>query len=452
MLPYSRPRILPPIPPLVRLGLVGVAAAAILYVTVFATSPPVATRPEEAVELKVAIPSLDRTILAKAKDDTREQRLIIEPEPLRHLLEVAIDVGPTVAAALGMPENPVPIAQVRADLPSYRGRWLWYKGELEELNGPREGHPVKGYSIYEATLRLADSERVICAFSIAPGADVHRGGIVRVEGYLLKLRDTTYPHDITQAPMLVGRQIQHDYEDWPPVRQLDQTLFEKLGDDDPWRGTKAWHTIDEDQGEPLWHIGAFVRDTAAQRSFAEWRKIGTLNWAEVHPKLEQGLERGTPLRILGSLIRRTTIAAPANPAGIKFWTVAYVQVRDYDGRVVPVWIPKRVADLPLRAGLEIKAHYYRWFAYETQQGDKYRVPLFVAADLDEFVLETKAMREVGIGIGILLILMMAMFWWMQRRSSRQSLQHAREMDERRRRRRERQGFTTANSPPPAATP
>jgi hypothetical protein len=257
----------------------------------------------------------------------------------------------------------------------------------------------------------------------------------------MKLRDTTYPLAIDAAPMLVGRTIQRDYEDWPAVTELDTRLLDTVDDSSFWSGDKRFDDVEQDQTEALWHLGAFVRDTAERRSLADWRRIRTLNSAEAYVELlANGIARGTPMRVFGELIRRKTIAAPANPANIQFWTTALVQVREFGGHLIPIWVPKRVGELPLRANLEVRGFYYRWFAYEAEQtGNRIHVPLFVAADLDEFQLEAdQTMRDVGVWIGGFALLMLVLFIWGQRRMSRTALQHSREMDERRRRRRERQ--------------
>lgn len=441
------PRLLPPIPPVVRLLMLGCFIGVLIYVPVF-FQPPLPPAAKVILEpTRVAVPTLDAQILAQVKDSTREERLLVEPEPFRHLLSTAINVVPAVAVSLGMPETEVPIAELHKDPSAWRGKWLWFKGELEDLNGPRDGHPEKGFSIYEATVKLPSGDRVLAAFSLPPGDAVHRGSIVRIEGYLMKMRDTTYPNDITQAPMLVGRLIQHDYIDWEPVKTFNPELFANL-DESCWPGTHAWFTVDEDQNTPLWHIAAFARDTTNDRSFEEWRKIGTLNEPEIMPVLRANkLEHGTPLRLLGTVVKMQTIAADANPAGIKFWTVAYVQVRDFGGHLIPVWIPKRTAELKFNTPVEVLGYYYRWFAYEGLQGDRYRVPLFVAADLKEFEVDpSHAMREVGLGLGVLATAMITMFWWVQRSASKQSVQHDRDMDARRRRRREKRALQASANP------
>lgn len=444
----SRVRLLPPIPPTARFVIAGLVIAGLVYMMTMLERPP-ATSPEMPLELVVAVPELDTRILAAVRDDDREHRLMLEPEALRHLLATAIDVGPTVAQALGMPHPPVPIAELRADGKGWRNRWLYYEGRLEQLSGPKEGHPIRDHGIYEATLRLATGDAVMVAFSFAPAEPIRVGSWVRAEGYFMKLRDTTYPTAIDAAPMLVGRELQRDYQKWPPVTVLDQALLATINDttflaDDP-----IWRDIEEDQCEALWHLGAFVRDTAATRTLADWRRIGTLNAHDQHEKLRSGdIARGTPMRVFGSLIMRRTVAAPPNPAGIKEWTAAWVQVREYGGIVVPVWVPKRVADLPERCQLEVRGHFYRWLVYDTIKDTSRFAPLFVAADLHPYELQvSRTMDGIVLWLGGLAVVALLLILWSQRRARENADRHTREMFERRRRLRSAsKAATTTTSP------
>ncbi len=450
-------RLLPPIPPALRFALGGVVVAMLAYLMWAIEQPAAAPPTPEAPAAQVALPTLDDATLALARDDTREHRLVLEPEPLRHLLAKAIDVGPTVAQALGRPDRMTPVAAVRAEPATFRKRWLWYEGKLEQLSGPQEGHPLPGYAIHEATVRLADGEAVLAAFSLPPDAELAVGAWVRVEGYLLKLRDLTYPTPIDRAPLLVGRSLQRDYADWPPVTQLDPGVFAKVDDSSFWPGDLAWRTIEEDQTEALWRLAAYARDTAASRTLADWRRIGTLNTHEVHEKLIAGqIARGTPLRVIGTLIKKSVIAAPPNPAGIEAWTVGWVQVREYGGGVlVPVWAPKRV-EWETRAQLEVRGFYYRWQAYETIQNERRRAPLFVAADLDLYDLETgRTMQTIGTWLLAAFSGFVALAFWAQRREARRAIAHSRDLDARRRRERERaaaRAATPASAAPPSSPP
>ncbi|MCR9246430.1 MAG: hypothetical protein NXI31_15460 [bacterium] len=445
------------IPVTIRLCVVAVFLAGIAYYALFAgggSEPTTTSEPD--IEVRVVVPDVDNRILERARDSTRQERLTIDAEPLRHLLEKAIDVSPAAALALGRPRAPVPLAEVRADPAKWRGKWLWYKGELEQpISGPRAGHPVEGRSIYEATVRLPDGNRVIATYSLNDES-IRRGEIVRVEGYFMKLRDTTYPSDINDAPFLVGREIQRDYVDWPAVTEIDPTVFEGIDDTDPFPGAKIWHEIEEDQDVPLWHLAAYAREYAKDKTLEDWRQHPVLNFADTHNRLVDGkIARGTPMRILGSLVKRRSIAAPANPAGIDYWTVAYVQSQDYAGIVIPVWVPKHVGELPLRTDLEIRGHYYRWFAYTSLDNTKRRTHLFVAADLDRYDLEAgKTMQGIGIVIGSLLLLLMVAIFFTQRRMKTASERHAADMAARRRRRAEREaaaGGTATEDAPPATS-
>jgi len=432
-------RILPPMPPWVRYVVAGFITACFAYaIWLLNRVEQAEVEPDLVLEKQVTVPQLDADILAQAKDQQRRDRLLVEKAPLAHLLAEALDVGPSVAAALDIPDAMVPVEDLRASIDDWRSRWLWYEGQLIQLLGPRGGHPVDGYSIYEATIRLADGEAVIAAFSIPPeGAGVNVGDWIRVEGYLLKLRDTTYPEKLDAAPMLVGRSIQRDYEDWPDITELDAELLASVDDSSMWPGDLAWRDVEEDQSEALWHLGAFARDTADQWTLADWRKIEPLSTAEPYDRLVAGeVERGEPMRVFGTLIRRRTVAAPANPANIRFWTSAWVQASSFGGHLIPVWVPGEVEQLPLRAQLEVKGFYYRWYVYDSQQGKRYRVPLFVAADLDPFELKTgERMQVIGAWLGGAALLLVIGLLWGQRRAARAALAHSRDMDARRRKRR-----------------
>lgn len=436
-------RILPAMPSWARYVVAGIIAACFGYAIVLLNRVEQAEEaPDLELEKKVTVPELDQDVLAAAKDGTRSERLQVEKEPLSHLLAEAIDVGPSVAAALGIPEKMVPVATLREQIDDWRHQWIWYEGELVQLLGPRPGHPIDGYSIYEATVRLAGGETVLAAFSIPPKDEAGDGVVavgdwVRVEGYLFKLRDTTYPEKLESVPMLVGRTMERDYEDWPKVTEVDTSLLEGLRDDTLWPGDLAMRDVEEDQTEALWHLGAFARDTADQWTLADWRRIEPLSVAEPYDRLINGeIERGEPMRVFGTLIRRRTVAAPANPANIRFWTSAWIQVSGFGGHLVPVWVPGRVGELPMRAQLEVKGFYYRWYVYDSQQGKRYRVPLFIAADLDQFELKTgERMQTIGIWLGSAALLLVIGLLWGQRRASRAALEHSRDMDSRRRKRR-----------------
>lgn len=424
--------------PGVKLLLSGVVLGLALYMVLLwqPSAPPV--QDLDLAPTRIPVPQLDSSVLAKAADRSREERLLLEPEPFRHLLEQSYNVTAPVAHALGLPMTPVPLADLRADPGQWRGRWLWYKGRLEELHGPRDGHPVRGASIYEATLRLADGETVFCAFSLPVPPEVHKGGWVRAEGFLLKLRDTTYPTEVREAPMLVGRELQLDYDDWGPVTELDPSLLATVDDHAMAQGSPTWRDIEDDQGPPLWHLAAFARDTKDRRSLAEWRKVPVLNADDTWDAIKaRKVERGTPMRLMGVLVKKQIVPARANPAGIRHWTIAWLQIQDLRSKTVPVWVPGNLDKAKLLSSLEVPAYYYRRYAYEGQQGDQYWTPLFVAAALPEFQLDIgPTMRKFGIGLAIAFVLLATLIWWGQRNERRRAEAQDTALRERRKRRRQ----------------
>lgn len=430
---------MPRMPAWVRFAMAGVIAALFLYAFLMLNAVEQTNAdPDRVLEKIVRVPELNEKLLATTRDKSRSDRLLVDAEPLRHLLAKSIDVGPSVAAALQIPAEMVPVEELREHVDQWRHRWLWYEGKLTTLSGARKGHPIDGYSVYEAVIELEDGNSVMVAFSLEPKDKLKVGDWVRVEGYYFKLRDLTYPDKLDRVPMLVGRTIERDYEDWPKVTTLDQSLFEGLDDSSWWPTDLPAHTVEEDQTEILWHLGAFVRDTAEDRTFAEWRRIEPLSVAEPLDRLRAGeVARGEPMRIFGTLIRRSTIAAPANPANIKFWTTAWLQVHSFGGHLIPIWVPKKVGKLPMQAQLEVRGFYYRWFIYDGAEA-RFKAPLFVAADLDLFEIDAdETMQEIGVWLGSILSALLIVIFWSQRRSSRSALKHSQHIDERRRKRRER---------------
>ena len=447
--PDLKPLPLMPTGAIVRLGAAAMLAAAMLYLAVF-WNPVVAIDEGNLADTEptlVAVPDIDASLLQQAKDATREQRLFIESEPLSHLLANSLNVSPEAARALGMPPQMVPLEALRTHIDEWRGRYVFYRGKVEELNGPRLGHPVPGYGIYEATLRLADGSAILFTFSQAPAAAVRIGSFARAEGFVLKLRDVAYPVEMSKTPLLVGAQLREDYEDWGPVTQLDSSTLDMVIDvqreDDRLTSTEeSWRTIDQDQSRALWHLAAFARD-AAPRPKEEWRRAPALNAQEVWDHLKRNeVVRGTAIRLLGTLAAVRTITAQPNPAGITEWTEAWMQVRDLGGKTIPVWLPGAIRQ-PLGTSLEVRSYYFRRYSYETRRGQQLWTPLFVAAALDPFVFDTgRGLKEISAYALAATLAIMALVYWGTRRERQRSLAQEDALIDRRRKRRQKLAAAT----------
>ena len=414
-----------PTGPLIRIAFLAVLLGSMIYVVAF-WSPTLPIDPSELAvpPAMIEVPQIDHEALARVKDRTHEDRLFLEGKPLGHLLELSLNISPDIADALGRPAEPVEIADLRQRPDFWRGRWIFYKGRVEALSGPRKGHPVDNYDIYEATLRLANGETVLFTFSKPPNEGVHVGGWARAEGFLLKLRDASFPRELSAAPFLVGKQLQRDFDDWGPVTEIDAEILSRVIDtrlegDRTVPSADAWRSIDDDQRPPLWHLGAFAM-AHEDIPLEEWRRTPILNahstWEAY--KLNE-VERGTPQRIIGTLVMSRSISAQPNPAGIKRWTEAWLQVRDLSGKTIPVWIPKKV-DRRIGTTLEVRGYYFRRYAYESRRDKMYWTPLFVAAGLPVFDLDTgPGMREIGwIALSGTSILILLAFFGAHRESKR----------------------------------
>ena len=126
--PMFAPSSRPPVPrgPAVKFAVLGLLLGILAYIAFFWQGPtrivdPTETPPEPPV---VEAPTLDRAVLAKARDGSREERLVLEPEPLSYLLEKSLNVSPPVADALGRRTQPVPVADVTAAPDRWRGEWV----------------------------------------------------------------------------------------------------------------------------------------------------------------------------------------------------------------------------------------------------------------------------------------------------------------------------------------
>jgi hypothetical protein len=438
----------------IRMVAASAFCAIALYLVVF-WNPTVEIRDDSLSQQEaplVSVPQLDSRILDKAKDDTREQRLFLEQEPLSHLLAQSLNVSPEAARALGLPKDMVPITALQTNMREWRGRWIYYRGKIEQLEGPKPGHPSPGYGIFEATLRLDDGSLVLFAFSQPPKEGVEVGGYARAEGYALKLRDVAHPIEMMKAPMLVGAQLRRDYANWAPVTALDPTALADVHDVDKSAGDvqssdESWRSIDEDQTKALWHLGAYARDAAAMTK-EQWRAVPPLNAQEIWESFKKDeVARGTPMRILGTLAALRTIAAEPNPAGIQEWTEAWIQVRDVGGKTIPVWLPQG-QKAQLGSSLEVRAWYFRRYSYETRRGKQMWTPLFVAAALDPFVFDTgRGMREITVWAFGGSVLLIAAIWIGVRREKRRSEEQEEALIARRRERRNREAAAGASTQP-----
>ncbi len=372
----------------------GVLLAGLVYLAFFHDSSPpgdLGTGPPVA-PVEVEVPRLDQEILDRAKDATREQRLLLEPEPLAHLLEKSLQIVPSVAQALGVPDEPIPLSVLRASPDTYRGTYLAYEGRLGHVSPGKPGHPIEGYKIHEGWIELDDGDKVLFQVSLPPATGLEKGSWCRVEGYFLKLRDSNIFPQAEQAPLLVGPELFPEFEPWPTVTELDPGWFADIRDGLVEGGNfvdlqDSGLGLEESQDEPLWRLGSYARHRAesGQDTLLGWRAVDPLVTKDQLVKFKYGqVEPGTPVRLLGTFVYAEYSVARPNPIDAKHWTQAWIQIRDLGGKVVPVWIPKRISGFQYNESLEVRAYYFRRYLYDAEQYGMTFTPLFVAADLHRF--------------------------------------------------------------------
>ena len=443
-----------------RVVAIGVLLAVVMFVFFWPRAEP--RRPDfndaQSGPIKVAVPTLDRDLLATVRDDSSESRLLIEPAPLSHLLEKSMGVVPTVAEALGRPAEPIPIPVLQSSPESYRGAWLWYSGRLRYVSLGKSGHPVEGYKVYEGFVEtdLADGTSGVVMFRTSRlDPDARIGEWVRVEGFFMKLRDSHVLPEAERAPLLVGPDIVAEFQPWPPVEELDPTRFESVHDGRFAKGEtreQRFEILDEEdatadlessQGEGLWHLAAYARRKRGgpKDTLPEWR----LHPPFVKPEqFEQAaftdVPRGTPYRLLGTFVMSRWSAAGPNPIGVSHWSTVWVQSPDLGGKLLPVWIPKKIEGFKFGDTLEVRSYYFKRLLYERRSGDggKVLTPVFVAADLDRFVAlpEGALTMAVKYGFAALVAGVIGLFYLMSRHDKRQREQHEDRMNRRRRERRD----------------
>lgn len=399
--------------------------------------------------IHVAVPEIDQALLSQAEDATHPQRLVLEPAPLAHLLEKSVDIVPSVADALGMPREPIPVSMLRASPQAYRGAYLWYAGELGYLSLGKSGHPVTGYEIFEGYLETADGETIMFRVSDVPD-DLKVGEFVRVEGFFLKLRDSATQPKAEMAPLLVGPELFRDHRPWPAITELDPETFADI-DDDVVDAGGEWLTefgdaeddLEASQDVPLWTLASYAIHAAnsPESTFAHWRQVAPFVSKEQLTRYKKDdVPAGEPVRVLGSLVKAEWFAARPNPVGIEYWTQALVQVRDLGGKVVPIWIPKKLEGVTRNESLEVRAYYFKRFVYQPVSGEgQVFTPVFVAADLTRFEVgpEHPAATWVKIGFAALVGFVIVLFFGIARRDRKNRDEHEVAMIERRRKRRSR---------------
>lgn len=405
--------------------------------------------PTELIEVDVTPFALDSGILAQIEDSDPEGRFQLETEPLAHLMGKSYNITPPVAEALDLPAKRLDIAALRADPQSYRGKYLWTKGRLvdDELQAKDNVHPTPRATAFRGTLITEAGDPVVFYVSqpLPPALPDDREHWVRVEGFFMKLYSETLfdTPDVLDAPVLVGPRIDRTYADWGPVRQLDPNILSQvkiarwLKDDDTWiddedMKSRVW----DSQDTPLWHLASYAihRREANETGERHQETFGNNKQYELYKFGDY--ERGSPVRLRGSFKMTRWFHADVNPAGIAYWSAVWMQIPRLGGKLIPIWIPKKIEGWNVDESLDFDAYYFKNLAYETYDGPDRHTPVFVAADIDRYEALPDPIRKWVAGAFVLVLVMVGLlFFNMARRSMRETEAYKSKIIERRRKRR-----------------
>jgi hypothetical protein len=416
-----------------------VAASLVLAVVVFGgdllmTGGSKPEEPESAIIVPdVPVPIVDRDLVKKAKDATPDQRYLPEGEIYEHLLVKARDIAPGSLQALGMEEQGYTVDEIRRNPDRYRGKPVWFEGEVERLEPDTFKIPGLTNVRTRGLLRTDKGEPVFFAVVGPVPSSLTQGSYARIEGFFFKLRDERFPVHIVKAPFLVGHDLRPSFKKWEPVTELDPEVMSEIRDDQPTDAAEI-------EQKPLYHLISYAMNRPREEGWKEtYPDLTRDSWKEMMERANGGVPRGAPFRLHASLYRTRTVAAEANPLGVEHWT--YVWVDHPDAGTIQVQLPGRLeGDWNINDYVVIYGHFFKRFYYETMPKAGARhfmwAPFFVADSMLHWKLRENpddwSFRITMAGITVLLILLMTSLVIRDSRSDKQ-LREA--LVERRRKRR-----------------
>ncbi len=391
-------------------------------------------RPPVVHVKKVPILVLDRKLLAKIKDATKVQRFALEPEVYEHFLVNATKIVPGTLRAMGLPDEPIPPDTLRRDPSRWRGKPLWYEGEVVLLRPPEEIPGLPGFRKTEGRLKTPEGETILFAVIEPVPPEITLGSYARIEGLFYKLRDENFPEKVERAPFLVGAELRRAFPRFPPVKKLDPRVLAEVRD-----------ASDEDamriEQRPFYHLASYVMTRGEDP-----------DWISTLPELEREhavsmvnadgkIARGTYFRIEADLLWVQIEAAEANPLRVDFWTRAWL----YHPTVGTIYVvvPGRAGKKDWHTGDPVVVYgaFFKHYRYETpgdprNPASRFKdVPMFLAADLHPLVVvENPANTRIRLVLSALLTVFVGAMAWLVIKDRKEDQKLRQRLLERRRRR------------------
>lgn len=237
------------------------------------------------------MPQGDPEIMATVRDTLPTERILLEPEPMRHLARQAIALQAAHFREVADPG--FPFARETKDTASLRGKPYLFRGEVLHFQSLRRGPDLPEESWYH--LRDQDGHAVHFVATSPPETLFNSENFVRADGFFLKTYTRTVDGTAVTAPLFVGRQVLPSVRAQSPAKSVDPILLASVRDHE--------HYDDEDVDQTgLWHLLShaqwLAQDTA--RMEMAFQNAPELDFDRLRNlAAEPEAWRGVPMRIPG---------------------------------------------------------------------------------------------------------------------------------------------------------
>lgn len=400
-------------------------------------------QPEEVVAVRRFDPA---TIEGEVRDATPEQRVLIDQEPLRKMLDHVRGHGPGQWKALE-PDRLTPALwdEILADPDSHRARPLWVRGRLASY----EQRPLGEREAYYGTL---ESEGGTPVTFMTARMDQSLFGAVdedltyaRLEGLFLEVYRRENEDGWVVTPLLVGSRLA---KSWPEMDGMDDemlgTVLAAVTDDTTKRSTGVndaaflaqyllMDRFEQGWGETIdWDDPEVARELTSE----------TYDWL-MEPE-NGNTARGMPFVLpVSRNMDARTLDPGENPARIdtimqgwisnQLWTSQGAVMKYVTPSVKPQIVGGGTDQLLTGRGIFLKK-----VAYDASNNERRIAPLFVMETLDVFIPpEDDSVETIFWFIGSITVLLVILIPWLVIRDRKQSERLRQELVRRKQERRRR---------------
>jgi len=329
---------------------------------------PVPQQPKQAESLA----KVDPEVLTGVRDTTRDDRALLEPAPLEHLM-----------AQAGL--------LVYGDLEQFgldRGDWIELTASAEERRGDpvyvigtlKWLEPVSDSRGYRVRAEIEDEDgRAWNAVVVTEPFELIPGDVVKAAGFFFKHYDMLRPDRSTSSgPLIVGEELLRSAFRIEPVTALREDLFVRVRDYDM---SEAGRPIDTPE---FYELLSYVSTAPEEELFPPEVELVEYSATELHRHTDR--HRGKRMRVSGLLAHaEKVLLGPRgeNPLGIphvwKLWLSSY-------SGISLVFTFEDASDFVIREHvIDADGIFFRRYAYENQRGRPNIAAVVIARKVERYV-------------------------------------------------------------------